>query len=103
VIITEEGKSNKPVAFLSMNTDTAVFDHWEKELVENSGKYTIECYCKFNFSEMCSGAWHDAFGGLLLAYELKGGRITEKNTKAAYIGVLHGFAFAEERLDKLGG
>lgn len=48
---------------------------------------------------MCSGAFHDAFGGLLLAYELKGGTVTEENTKAAFIGVLEGFAFAEERLN----
>lgn len=97
VLITEEGKSNKPVAVLSLFTQTAVIDHWAETLVNNPGKYKIQINMEYVFCEDCSKHFHDVFGNLLLVYEHPKGHITETETKCAFIGALQGFAYSVER------
>lgn len=97
VLITEEGKSNKPVAIITLSTEPVVIDNWVRTLEENPGKYNIEIIMQYNFCENCSKHFHDVYSGLVLTYEATRGHITETETKCAFIGALQGFAYSVER------
>ena len=97
VIITEESKSNKPVAIITLETAAAVIDHWVDMLVSNPERYKIEILMEYTFCEDCSKHFHDVFGNLLLVYQHGKAGITETETKCAFIGALQGFAYSVER------
>lgn len=98
LIITEVEKSNKPVAILSLETEAAVFDFWIAKMIDNPEKYQVEVYVKYTFSEKCAETWHNVFGALCLAYEMRNGSIKDVEIKSAIFGTFQGFAFAEEIL-----
>lgn len=100
VIITEEGKSNKPVAFLSLQTQAKVIDHWAEMLLSNPDKYNVQIVMEYRFSKCCSENWNGIFGSLLLTYKEHVGKLTEKEVNLAFVTALQGIAFNIELEEK---
>lgn len=91
LIITQEGKTNKPDAVLNMNTSLETVEYWINELLANHERYRIRMEIETFFNSECS----ERFALLMHAFMSKliymnGERKTAKTMNSAFFGTIYG-------------
>lgn len=90
LIVTETGKSNKPVEVLGLKSTTRSYLEWIERIAKNPKRYSIEINLKSDCDEMFSERYYQGFNRVL-RYMLETTEDLDASVDAGIIGSIFGF------------